>query len=702
MVNPVPAYQAGYHGEGIKVGIVDSGIDLKSPEFTGRIDAASKNIVTPGDTLQDQNGHGTAVASVLAANKNDSFGQGIAYASTLLIERTDSSCTAANGCTHYDGDIAGGVDAAVAGGAKIINISLGGSSAAPVLATAIQKATAAGVIVVIAAGNASDTHPSTAEIDDLPAGLIDNAAVSHGLIIAAGATNTAGTALASFSFKAGSHASNYISAPGESILLRSLTGNTIYYQGTSFASPYVAGALALILQAFPNLTPAKAISLLYSTATDLGASGVDPVYGNGFINLTNAFKPQGAASVPGAQSSTAISLTSTALQLGSAFGSGGQLGSALRGGIILDSYGRAFAVNLGSLVHARPNANILFGGLDQFGNTISSDITSGSVHVSFSARDVHSRYAAHSEAGPDADRGRQQFTDVKTSARVTISPATQLGFAHGYDTSRFARTPLANTDGDFLSGNLNGDTNTYRDAVATQIDHTQGAWRFALTTGDTHENVRLGTAGNTIRTQRFDAALTAVHTFGAIETTLAALWTNENGSVLGAYAAPGLGLGSSAKTLAMEAEAKLPLGNSWHVSAAAHAGSTTTDKRGQTLIDHVGTITTSAFRFEINKAEIFGGDRLSFQFSQPLRVENSHINFSVPVSYNYTTSSAVYNVRTASLAPDGREFDSELNYTIGVAGNTVLQLNSFGRINPGHVSGAAPDIGFALRLHRNF
>ena len=69
-------------------------------------------------------------------------------------------------------------------------------------------------------------------------------------------------------------------------------GNS-YVNGTSCSAPRVAGALALVQQKFPNLNAAERKTVLLHSADDLGAPGVDPVFGHGLLNVTSALSPMG-------------------------------------------------------------------------------------------------------------------------------------------------------------------------------------------------------------------------------------------------------------------------------------------------------------------------------------------------------------------------------------------------------------------------
>src|SRR4029079_14682214 len=125
--NAIAAYNAGATGKGVKIGIVDSGINPSLSEFAGRIDPASRD-VAGSRGVSDEGGHGTAVSAVAAAARNGSNTMGVAFDATIVSLRADEpgSCATHDGCAFYDDAIARGIDAATAAGVKVINLSLGG------------------------------------------------------------------------------------------------------------------------------------------------------------------------------------------------------------------------------------------------------------------------------------------------------------------------------------------------------------------------------------------------------------------------------------------------------------------------------------------------------------------------------------------------------------------------------------------------
>ena len=141
-----------------------------------------------------------------------------------------------------------------------------------------------------------------------------------------------------------------IAAPGQSIYATydvddNTTSPPASYttlNGTSMAAPHVTGAIALLKQQFPNLTPSQLTSLVLSTATDLGATGVDDVYGVGLLNLAEASRPQGSLAVAGinGQRLSGVLPQDTSITPSSAFGQVFARNLPVIG--LIDGYNRAF------------------------------------------------------------------------------------------------------------------------------------------------------------------------------------------------------------------------------------------------------------------------------------------------------------------------------------------------------------------------
>jgi subtilisin family serine protease len=291
----ITAYQAGATGQGILAGVIDDGIDADSPEFAGRISSFSADLAGSRG-INGEGTHGTNVAQILLGAKNDAGTMGIAFNANLLVLRADrpGSCATEDpandesGCQFPESAIAAGLDRAVTAGARVVNISLGGGDPpGATLRGAVQRATAAGIIVIMSAGNEGDNTANGNDPNNpepFAQGMRD---AGGGLVIITGSVNENGVT-SDFSNRAGTYAGSYLAALGEDVCctykdgVLETQGNFVFViSGTSFAAPQVAGAVALLAQAFPNLSSQQIVQLLYQSARDAGAAGDDAVYGAG-------------------------------------------------------------------------------------------------------------------------------------------------------------------------------------------------------------------------------------------------------------------------------------------------------------------------------------------------------------------------------------------------------------------------------------
>jgi subtilisin family serine protease len=248
------------------VAVIDTGIDINHTEFIGRISPFSYNSVTKEIGLThviDTEGHGTAVAGVIAAERNNKFGiAGVAPNIQLLIIKANKD----NATTYTDSAIIEAIYYAVEQGAHIINFSLGGGYKNPLMETAINYAAEKGVIMVAAAGNDSSDK------------LVYPAAFQHVISVSSVTSNQT---ISSFS--------NYgetidIAAPGSQIYTTGIGNSIISVSGTSFAAPQISGILALILSYNLNINHQDAIHQLLYNAIDKGEPGKDEYYGYGIAN----------------------------------------------------------------------------------------------------------------------------------------------------------------------------------------------------------------------------------------------------------------------------------------------------------------------------------------------------------------------------------------------------------------------------------
>ncbi|WP_404711071.1 S8 family peptidase [Sphingomonas sp. MMS24-J13] len=680
----ISAWNAGSTGAGITIAILDTGLSDPTGQFTGRISSASTSL-SDSAGYADQDGHGTAIAAVAAAARNASDIEGLAFGATVMALRTDNagSCATTAGCAFSTAALATAVDYAVTNGAKVINMSLGGSPATTQMRAAINRATSAGVIIVIAGGNDGDAEPDIlAQIAADP--------IAHGLVIIAGAHDASG-AISSFSDKAGTFAPYYITALGTDVRSFDNKGADYLYSGTSFSAPAVAAAVALIEAAFPNLTPAQVINLIYASATDAGAAGVDSTFGHGLLNLVKAFQPIGTSSLAG--STAAVSLTQNAV-LSGAMGDATMAGSGLDRTIILDGYGRAFSVNLaGTVAHIgqrRPLTGAIGGAL------VTRNTQEGPLSVSLTmARDLAGEpWAGFGQRGLTAN-GQIQARTVTATATMAIDRDTIAGFGFATSGRRLgdlidggegsggaylvARSP---TDGPGFDGNS---------GMATAFRHRFGRLAIDVT-------AERGALAALLRGERESAytmmTMRATRTFGPLALGIGTGLLDEDRTVLGSRFGALLG-GRGASTRTAELDARLNLGRGWSLHAARRQGWTSTATGGALVR---GRLQSIASAFDIGRTG--GATQFGLRYSEPLRVTHGGFGLSVPTGYDYSTLSANYTLTNLNLAPTGHERDLEASYGLQIWGGW-LDTNLYLRTQPGNIALAPNDVGGAIRYGIN-
>lgn len=274
-------------GQGVKVAILDTGIDYTHPDLDG-VYAGGYDFVANDADPKDENGHGTHCAGIVAAEDNGIGVIGTAPKASIYAVRVLD----AQGSGTIS-DIVAGIDWAIDNNMDIISMSLGASSGDSSLEAAINRAYNAGVVVVAASGN------------DGREGISYPARYTNAIAVGAIDSNHQ---LASFSNYGPEQdvvapgVNIYSTMPTYSVTLTSwwygYSNNYDQMSGTSMATPMVAGVCALILSANPNLSPAEVRNILESTATDLGSVGWDKYYGYGEVDALAAVNEAGGGGTP--------------------------------------------------------------------------------------------------------------------------------------------------------------------------------------------------------------------------------------------------------------------------------------------------------------------------------------------------------------------------------------------------------------------
>jgi len=265
----VPSLWRETKGEGIKVGVLDTGIALEHPDLKSAI-LEARDFTRSTSQAYDAQGHGTHVSGIIAARRNANGIVGVAPESKIIMAKVlndEGSGTSA--------DIVAGIRWAVETGADILSMSLGSPEPDGEIHQALLLAISKGVFVITAAGNEGP------DLDTVgyPAGFPE--------MVAVGSIDRQ-KKLSSFSSR-GRQVD--IVAPGDQITSCYPPRSYAVLSGTSMATPFVSGVVALMLAKHRKLggkTPIETqqdlIEHLCRSADDAGKAGFDPLYGCGIIN----------------------------------------------------------------------------------------------------------------------------------------------------------------------------------------------------------------------------------------------------------------------------------------------------------------------------------------------------------------------------------------------------------------------------------
>ncbi|NBI31068.1 peptidase S8 [Chengkuizengella sp. YPA3-1-1] len=236
-------------GDGIKISVIDTGVDFNHPDLKERL-RRGFNFIFPHMPPWDDNGHGTHIAGTIAASNEKMGIVGTAPQAELYpIKAFDHRGTA------YSSDIIQAIEWSIRNQMNIINMSFGMSNRSQSLLDAIKQANELGIITVASSGN-----DGKKENVDYPARFTPT--------ISVGATSTK-KRLASFSNK-GKNIDIY--APGERIFSTWPNRKYVELNGTSMATSHVSGIVALMLSINPKLSPVKIKTILKKTGTPLSNS----------------------------------------------------------------------------------------------------------------------------------------------------------------------------------------------------------------------------------------------------------------------------------------------------------------------------------------------------------------------------------------------------------------------------------------------
>ncbi len=700
-------------GAGVRVGIIDSGIRLDHQDLL-----VTQNFVIadgePGPTADD---HGTHVAGIVGAERNGWAVHGVAYDANIIGLQTNAPVTNfldPDTFTFEDLAFAIGSGAGLsksyngaprlttpAAESDILNMSLGGGATTAFVQEAMRDAAGQEKIMVIATGNDSLAQP------DFPArDVIDAAVVGYGIAVGAlDPTDGSNTPRAGFSNACGVTASYCLFAPGVSILSPTSGSPTQFrfFSGTSMATPHVAGAAAVLMAAFPAKTPAQIVDRLLTTARDLGAAGVDTVYGRGALDLAAAMNPVGFTAIPaGPGGGAPIDLAGTSVSLGAAFGMPAGM-EKLNNVLVYDEQQFPFYADLTGNIEtaSRPNAVESFLRTDQ-PDILSFDSDPGARwSYSFAATDPAEKSAGERALIQGLENDEQ--SGLVEGWRVGFDVTPGLSFTAASQPSYAAATASHLLSAQSIDLAL--DTDTMISPFAGLVGDGIGiGGDFALNdslsfvggvyTGDGEVdespadlayagfNQRLGDGGGMLS---FSAGV-----------------LGEDERLLGSSFSGGFGQDLSAETRFVELGLTVPVTQKLSLFGSASHGWSDIEGGSGAFSTDWSTVRSTAFAVGAKLTDLFGSDELTVTIGQPHRVDSATAGLSIPIGET-GDGQIIRSGEDLDFSADGRETVAQAVYSRNVlSGAGQVSGGLFARFEPNHVAGADPEFGIAARFLMRF
>ncbi len=697
-INAPHAYARGLSGDGITVAVVDSGLDATHPEFVGRVADGGFDFVAGTGLPTDPNGHGTFVAGIIAAAKDAVGIHGVAHGAQVLPVRIADG---AGAIALPDATLAAAIDHVVASGAAISNNSWGTRfanpsgriiDALPLASRSFYLATRpAQMVAYVGAANSGLVHVWAAGNDGLPNVSIQAGAPRYfpelqGRWLAVAATDPGG-AIADYSNRCGLAAAWCLAAPGSSIISTFPGAAYARGSGTSFAAPHVSGALAIVMQLFPELDPEVVVARLLETANRSGIYSDAAIYGQGFLDLEAATRPVGDIAVVTGDTvaGQAFALADTSIDLGPAFGDG--LAAALSGTsmAVFDKHHATFMVDLQPFVTLAGDSFDLADAVDRLGRRPGA----GDRTVPLAGGQLAMRFSAADSITGDADRSLDSV-----SFTTSVAPATELQVAFNAATADVlglatsVDPALLSAPGAFGSPYLDFAGGGYSVTTSTRLGPSSSLAAASLV-GDAGEGGPV--AANAVQWQTNTGNLRLGLQAGA-------LW--ESGTILGADSTGALAIDGASTTTFGGASATVSLTDSVSLVGSLFAGVSNVDPGDTSLFTDIGPVVSNTFSVGVIGQGVFDRrDTLGFAISQPLRVADGRATLSLPTGRD--RNGAIFSENfSAGLAPTGREINAEVFYERPLGSTSSIAASTMVRSQPGHVRDA-PLEGVALARFRH-
>ena len=699
------AYARGYTGSGVTVGLIDTGLDSGHDAFEGKLhsrSAVASNSCPNGNCsfspIRDTASHGTAVGGLIAGAKLGKSMHGVAYEAELLaigIQLGSGTpiyrpVNLSNAASFRSLDEQGqGIYRRISGATRIVNHSFGyegvvtdytASEYRAAFGRTIDSLLQAGtadsekIILVWATGNSFGKRDAQGILADASSPNI-TAGTPHlfpelkGHFVAVVATQSDGR-IASYSNRCGVAADFCIAAPGHGVLAPAAgTGNKhIRIAGTSAAAPHVAGALALMEEAFRGqLGSTEMVTRLFAAADKTGIYANRGIYGEGLLDVEKATRPIGSmqAALSESLDGPSLGLTGSRIAPGAAWGDALQHALAGRELAVFDSLNAPFFIPMQSLTadwSSDPRLR-LDRNFDDF---------------------IRRAFPAALENGV-------------VSGDWTLASAFSLGNGSLQSSSQEWSAPVANA---FIALGANG-LGMSRDVLKLGRQSRLRAGFFVQQSGTTRGE-RLAAPG------RAGGVLLGLDHGGKGRRLSAEIGhLQESERLLGTGTAGAYG-GLAGNTWFTRLQVEQDLGTHWSVMVVAQGGRT--EGQAQSGLFQGGhAVVSTAYSAGIywGKARPADSHRFWLSLSQPLRNESGGLELDYPAGRT-RAGQVVRETAFLRAEPSGRQMDLTLGYAAmlpGTAANGAdwrIRLEASRSFQPGHRLQARPESALFIGLSHGF
>lgn len=489
------------------------------------------------------------------------------------------------------------------------------------------------------------------------------------------------------------------------------------YGGASFGAANLAGIAAEVWRAAPNLTAEELAQVLFATALDFGAPGIDEVYGNGFIfdaaQVINS--PAGPVSVPtggGGGGGGGAAVAVGVVALGAAVGAGvlSRNKDKLEKTLVLDPFGRPFVIDLTKMTYVRDTNSISVSGylrnLDELYNNV--NVAVGAMHaVDFSYStfnqdlfEVGRHFALHDDLAY-ADQELDWSAKFRSTRRyglnyqmdINTDPALNFG-AMGSITERGRqRQPVAFLSGQSFNSPYLGFTSR-ADSVAMDLSGRSG-WglQLALVESNTEDDPGSKSMATVLEgSYEFGKRGKLTAQFGQLR---------ESGSMFGGSSGGVFGVDGST-TYALSVSGAWHLSNRVSLIGNYGIGYTNIDDKDASLFHDFSSQRSNWFGVGVIGYNLFRDhDQWGFAFSQPLRVENGSADLHVPYAKDFSEN--IYsNVDRIDLSPNGRELTLETFYRMNLTRRASVGAHFMYQHEPQHDSDAGDELTVLATVRYGF